>query len=76
MNEEEFKKYLRGVINQRGNYFTDEKIDEFINDLKNTIPNHMDENLNLLDIVDIEKLEEIKSRLVTGGDLYHFHHRT
>jgi hypothetical protein len=71
--EEEFREYLKGVKNQQGNYFTNEKIDEFINDLKKTIPSHIGNNVSLLTINDIQELDDIKSRLVTNGDLYHFH---
>jgi nucleoside-triphosphatase THEP1 len=73
MNEEEYRIYLSNAVNQQGNNFTSTKINEFINDLKKTIPDHMEQNINLLDEDNTEILRNIKLRLVSGGDLYHFH---
>jgi len=73
MNEEEFRTYLITVINQQGNNFTEDKINQFINDLSKLIPKHLEEDVNLLNINDIDILKSIKNRLTIGGDLYHFH---
>lgn len=66
MNEEEFRIYLKTVINKRGNKFENSKIDEFIDDLKNKISRETS-NINLLDINDIPKLELRKKQLSSSS---------
>jgi hypothetical protein len=39
MNEDKLRIYLQQAVNQRGNNFSTSKINEFIEDLKEKIPN-------------------------------------
>ena len=62
MNEDNFRKYLKTIVNQRGNNFNIDKINEFIKDIKEKIPNEIGDN-NLFDVSDIEKIKAIKEKL-------------
>lgn len=76
MNENAFRQYLGQVINQRGNNFTEAKINQFIDDLKNKIPNQVHNYDNLLNISDYTVVESIKERLNNPYDaLYEFNRR-
>ncbi len=76
MNEDAFREYLGQVINQRGNNFTEATINQFIDDLKNKIPNQVQGYGNLLNIYNYKIVESIKERLNNPDDaLYEFNRR-
>ena len=74
-NEKKFKQYLSRIINQRGNYFDNNKINKLLNHLKTGFINKLKE-LNediqyssLLDVDDISYLQQLKNRCGQGNDL-------
>jgi len=63
MNEIEFREYLENKITKQGNKFSQSKINEFIDDLKEKIPNVIGKKINFLDINDTLKLVIFQSCL-------------
>jgi len=73
----EFKRYLQTTLNQQGNNFPEEVINSFFKDLSENIPKKLQEvdgieYQSIFEIIDLEILLEIKTRLNSSGDLYDF----
>jgi len=73
----EYKNYLKTVLNQQGNHFSNAVINTFLEDLSYNIPKKLQdiehtEYKSIFEITDINVLEKIHRRLNGDGDLYEF----
>lgn len=66
--EDKFRIYLKQSVSNRGNNFSEYRINEFIQNLKEKIPNAIEDDNSLLDITDINELNLIKDKLNDKND--------